>query len=56
MPGNQDVKVRLDHILEDSLYCLYKGDFNVSKEVLVGTLTTDLGSDNSSLNFYSKCQ
>lgn len=46
IPGVQHLEVRPDRIVEDGLRCLYKGNFNVSKEVeveFVGRPTTDLG-------------
>ena len=42
----QHIAVRPDHIVEDGLRSLYKGNFNVSTEVeieIMGSLTTDLG-------------
>ena len=42
----QHIAVRPDHIVEDGLRSLYKGNFNVSTDVevqIVGSLTTDLG-------------
>ena len=44
--GVQHIAVRLDHIVEDGLRSLYKGNFDVSTELeveIMGSLTTDLG-------------
>jgi hypothetical protein len=44
--GVQHIAIRPDHIVEDGLRSLYKGNFNVSTEVeieIMGSLTTDLG-------------
>ena len=44
--GVQHIAVRPDHIVEDGLRSLYKGNFDVSTEVeieIMGSLTTDLG-------------
>ena len=45
-PAIQHITVRPDYIVEDSLRCFYKGNFDVSAQVeveLIGSLTTDLG-------------
>ena len=46
IPGMQHIVVRKDHIVEDGLRCLYKGNFNVCQAVCVEILespATDLG-------------
>ena len=52
IPGIQHIEVRPGHIVEDGLRCLYKGNFNVSKEVevdIAGSLTTEANASEAQL-------